>query len=227
MNKVGRVLIVDDHSLFRSGLARLLAAHGLEVVGEAADGVEALACALRTQPDIVLMDLRMPHCDGLAATRLLRERMPNVKVVILTASDDDEDLFAAIRAGAHGYLLKNVAPDELVRLLEGIGNGEAAISGCMASRLLVQFASSAKAATAISPPAAHVLTAREVEVLRCVAAGNSNREVAQMLAISENTVKNHLRNILDKLHLANRVQAVAYAIRQGMVQDVTQPSADG
>ncbi len=226
MSEIGRVMIVDDHSLFRSGLARLLEAKGLEVVGEAADGLEALAIARQTQPDVVLMDLRMPRCDGLEATRLLREQMPDVKVVILTVSDEDEDLFAAIRAGAHGYLLKNVAPDELVKLLEGIGNGEAAISGSMASRLLQEFAATTKA-SANRAAAAHVLTAREMEVLRCVAAGNSNREVAQMLAISENTVKNHLRNILEKLHLANRVQAVAYAIRRGIVEDSAQPSGNG
>jgi two-component system NarL family response regulator len=220
MASIGRVLIVDDHSLFRSGLVRLLAAKGVDVVGEAADGLEAIETAQELKPDIVLMDIRMPHCNGIEATREITHLLPATRVVVLTVSEDDDDLFAAIRAGARGYLLKNVAPDDLIRLLEGIAAGEAPISGSMANRLLVEFAQRAKLpGDPANPSVTHVLTGREIEVLRCVAAGNSNREVASLLAISENTVKNHLRSILEKLHLANRVQAVAYAIRQGLVQD--------
>lgn len=228
MGSIGKVLIVDDHSLFRSGLARLLAAKGVEVVGVAEDGFEAIECAERLQPNIILMDVRMPRCDGLEATRIITTRFPSTRVVILTVSEDDADLFAAIRAGAHGYLLKSVAPDELVRLLEGVASGEAPISGMMASRLLAEFAHRLKQPDAApGTPATHVLTAREIEVLRCVAGGSSNREVAVSLAISENTVKNHLRSILEKLHLANRVQAVAYAIRQGLVQEESATGSDG
>lgn len=219
MASLGKVLIVDDHSLFRSGLARLLAAKGVDVIGEAADGLEAIEAARTLRPDIVLMDIRMPRCNGIEATRAIASSLPDTRVVVLTVSEDDEDVFAAIRAGARGYLLKNVAPDDLIRLLEGIAAGEAPISGAVASRLLEEFAHRVKNEEGVTAHAAHSLTAREVEVLRCVANGRSNREVASQLAISENTVKNHLRSILEKLHLANRVQAVAYAIRQGLVQD--------
>mgnify|MGYP005841481695 CR=1 FL=1 len=226
MGKIGRVLIADDHSLFRSGLSKLLASRGIEVVGEAADGFEAVECAVRTTPDIVLMDVRMPRCDGLQATRRIVELLPRVRVVMLTVSEDDDDLFAAIRAGACGYLLKNVEPDELIRLLEGLTEGEAPVSGSMTSRLLVEFASQLRIPEPATPPPTHALTARELQVLRCIASGSSNREVAEHLAISENTVKNHLRSILEKLHLGNRVQAVAYAIRQGIVQESAQPSSN-
>ncbi|MHB1006096.1 MAG: response regulator [Chloroflexota bacterium] len=224
-DSIGKVLVVDDHPLFRGGLAKILAGKGVDVVGEAADGFEAVEAAERLRPDIVLMDLNMPRCGGLEATRMIGERLPDTRVVILTVSDLDEDLFAAIRAGADGYLLKNVDPDDLVHLLERIALGEAPISGAIASRLLAEFAVRLKEpGEPHAVPPTHVLTAREIEVLRCVASGSSNREVAAALAISENTVKNHLRSILEKLHLANRVQAVAYAIRQGMVQENVTPS---
>jgi len=224
MSSIGRVLIVDDHALFRSGLAQLLVSKGVEVVGEAADGLEAIGLAKEKQPDIILMDIRMPRCGGLEATRSILEFMPTVRIVILTVSDDDDDLFNAIRSGAQGYLLKNVAPDELIRLLEGVAAGESPISGSMASRLLAEFAHRTRAPVATEAGPAHPLTQREMAVLRLVAAGNSNREVAAALAISENTVKNHLRSILEKLHLENRVQAVAFAIRQGLVQEEPAPA---
>jgi DNA-binding NarL/FixJ family response regulator len=221
MPAIGSVLVADDHPLFRTGLAALLADNGVEVVGQAVDGLDALQQARDKRPDVILMDVRMPQCDGVRAARLILQELPSTKIVMLTVSDSDEDLFAAIRAGVSGYLLKNVAPDELLRLLQGIADGEAPISGAVASRLLRQFATAREKPPASQPaqPTHQLLTGRELQVLRCIAAGNSNREVGEILAISENTVKNHLRRTLEKLRLQNRVQAVTWAIRQGLVQE--------
>ena len=221
MPAIGTVLVADDHALFRNGLASLLADNGVEVVGQAVDGLDALVQARAKRPDVILMDVRMPHYDGVEAARLILQELPATKIVMLTVSDSDEDLFAAIRAGVAGYLLKNVAPDDLLRLLQGIADGEAPISGAVASRLLLQFASKRDKPPAprLQPPGERLLTERELQVLRCIAAGNSNREVGKILAISENTVKNHLRRMLEKLHLDNRVQAVTWAIRHGLVQE--------
>ena len=228
MRAVGRVLIVDDHALFRSGLAQILESKGIEVVGEAADGIEAIEWASRVQPDVILMDVRMPRLNGLEATRAIVDRLPSVKVIMLTVSDADEDLFAAIRAGAAGYLLKNVSPDELLRLLQGIAEGEAPISGVIAGRLLREFGSKRKRPAPVKPHQADgALTPREIEVLACIAAGRSNREAGMSLAISENTVKNHLRRILEKLHLENRIQVVAWAIHHGLVHESETPGQNG
>ncbi len=213
-----RILLVDDHVLFRKGLASLLASRGVEIVGEAGNGKEGVECAKRLAPDLVLMDIRMPVMDGLAALRLMKQEVPDVKVVMLTVSDDDRDLFEAIKAGAQGYLLKNMEPEDLFDMLEGTLRGEAPITRALATRILAEFAHQAQREP--EPTPAHsALTARETEVLQLVAAGTSNRDIANALCISENTVKNHLRNILEKLHLDNRVQAVAYALRQGLIQD--------
>ncbi len=210
--------MVDDHVLFRRGLASLLSSRGVEVVGEASNGMEALERARQLKPDLVLMDIRMPVVDGLGATRLIRQELPDVKIIILTVSDDDNDLFDAIKAGAQGYLLKNMEPDDLFEMLEGAARGEAAISRTMATKILSEFAAQAHrdSGTAVTR---NVLTPRETEVLQLVANGACNREIANALCISENTVKNHLRNILEKLQLENRVQAVAFALRQGLIQD--------
>ncbi|MHB1133278.1 MAG: response regulator [Chloroflexota bacterium] len=220
MASIGRVLVVDDHPLFRGGLASLLQSHGVDVVGEAADGLEAIVIALERRPDIVLMDVCMPRCGGIEAARRITSELPSTRVIMLTVSDSDGDLFAAIEAGAAGYLLKSVAPDELLRLLHGIADGEAPVSGAMASRLLNQFATHRPrpAVRSASGPG-HTLTDRELEVLRAMVAGASNREVGNHLAISENTVKNHLRRIMEKLHVDNRVQLVAWAIRNRQVRD--------
>lgn len=220
------MLIVDDHALLRSGLAHILKSQGVDVVGEATDGMEAIEWALRVQPDIILMDVRMPKLSGLDATRTIMAHLPRVKVVMLTVSDSDEDLFAAIRAGAAGYLLKNVAPDELLRLLHGVADGEAPISGAIASRLLLQFANKREKPPPTPQPQPNncVLTARENEVLGHIAAGRSNREVGVSLAISENTVKSHLRRILQKLRLHNRLQVVAWAIHHGLVHEGAEPA---
>ena len=213
-----RVLIADDHPLFRDGLRSLLEARGIEVVGEARNGREAVERARRLDPDVVLMDLSMPEVNGLAATRLISAAVPNVKVVILTASEDDADLFEAIKSGAQGYLFKNLDSNELFRLLEGVARGEPALTPGLARKLLGEFARPA-AAPRVPADAPAELTDREREVLDLLVQGiTTNRELAERLVVSENTVKYHLRNILDKLHLQNRAQVVAYALRQGLVE---------
>jgi DNA-binding NarL/FixJ family response regulator len=213
-----RVLIADDHDLFRDGLRGLLEARGLDVVGEARDGRTAVTLFGRLRPDVVLMDLSMPELDGLAATRLICAEDPAARVVILTASEDDADLFEAIKSGAQGYLLKTVGSAELLRLLEGVGRGEPALTPALARKLLGEFARPAAATPAptVEPPDA--LTEREREVLDLLVRGvTSNRDLAERLVVSENTVKYHLRNILDKLHVQNRAQVVAYAVRHSLV----------
>ncbi len=208
-----RVLLVDDHPLFRDGVRSLLEARGVEVVGEAGDGQEALEAALRLRPDVILMDITMPRMDGLEATRLIKVRLPEVKIVILTVSDEDRLLFEAIKSGAQGYLLKNLQTDEFFDLLSGIDRGEAPISRELAGRILEEFAR--HRAGRAEPGTPDELTDREREVLACVSSGASNREVAATLHISENTVKFHMKNILEKLHLRNRAEVVAYAARKG------------
>ncbi|MFQ6057297.1 MAG: response regulator [Anaerolineae bacterium] len=212
-----RVLLVDDHILFRKGLASLLAAQeDFEVVGEAGDGLEALERARELMPDLILMDITMPVCDGREATRLIMEEMPYVKIVMLTVSDDDRDLFEAIKAGAQGYLLKKLEPEELFEMLRGVSRGEAPISRLMASKILREFSRQTRLQPRGGEPGS-ALTDREREVLQLVTEGLSNAEIAEALYITENTVKNHLRNILAKLHLENRVQAAVYAVRKGLV----------
>lgn len=212
-----RILLADDHILFRKGIISLIAAHKeLEIVGEARDGLEAIEQTRLTQPDIVLMDIHMPHCSGLEAIPQIMRDCPNTRIVMLTVSDDDQDLFTAIKRGAFGYLLKDIEPSQLFALLDGVRHGEAPIAGVLATKILQEFRQVEKNI----PVTTHVpdeLTAREAEVLRLVASGVTNREIATTLSITENTVKMHLRNILDKLHLQNRIQATVYAIRQGLV----------
>jgi DNA-binding NarL/FixJ family response regulator len=211
-----RILIADDHTLFRDSLRSLLTARGFEVVGEAGDGREAFELARRMQPDIVLMDLEMPGLDGLAATRLISAEMPQVKVVVLTGSDDDANLFEAIKSGAQGYLLKHLESREFFTLLEGVGRGEPALTPIVARKLLQEFARPAKPTTPSHDPDA--LTDRETDVLELLVSGvTENRKMAKHLGLSENTVKFHVRNILDKLHLHNRAQVVGFALRHGIV----------
>lgn len=204
---------MDDHPLFRDGVRSLLEARGIEIVGEANDGREALDAAARLSPDVILMDIAMPRMDGLEATRLLKARQPETKIVILTVSDEDRTLFEAVKSGAEGYLLKNLQADEFFDLLSGIDRGEAPISRGLASRILEEFARQRTGRAEPGEPDG--LTEREQEVLRCVSSGASNREVAAALHISENTAKFHMKNILDKLHLRNRAEVVAYAARKG------------
>ena len=209
-----RILLADDHILFRKGLAQLLNSQpDFQVIGEAADGLEAREKARELMPDLILMDIDMPRCDGREATRLIKAELPYVVIVILTVSDDEQDLFAAIKNGAQGYLLKKIEPAELFEHLRGLARGEAALSRLMANKILREFARGEPAAGRNTESA---LSDREQQVLRLVARGSTNREIAAALVIAENTVKNHLRNILTKLHLNNRVQAAAYALREGL-----------
>jgi DNA-binding NarL/FixJ family response regulator len=211
-----RILLVDDHLLFRKGLARLLDAQpDFEIVGEAADGLEAVGKAELLHPDVILMDIRMPNCDGLEATRRIKGQMPNVLVVMLTVSEDEQDLAAAVRYGADGYLLKDLLPEALFQYLRGAMSGEAPISPTMTGKLFHQLAQRSRPAP--QPAAASILSARECEVLALVVDGCSNQEIGQELGIAHNTVKNHLRSILTKLGVKNRAQAAAYAVSHGLV----------
>lgn len=214
-----KIMLVDDHTLFRRGIKSVLVSWPeVEVVGEASDGMEAQEIASVTMPDVILMDINMPNCSGLEATRRLKKEMPYVKIVILTVSDDDKDLFEAVKAGAQGYLLKNLEPEELKSYLAGIARCEAPISGVMAGKILAEFArNSFHDRKAAKGGYASDLSSREKEVLKLISKGLSNKEIAQALSVTENTIKNHLRNILEKLHLENRVQAAVYAIQEGLV----------
>jgi len=211
------VLIADDHGLFRDGMRSLLEARGIDVVGEARNGREAVDLARQLSPDVVLMDLTMPELSGLEATRLISAQQPEIKVVVVTASEDDADLFEAIKSGAQGYIFKNLESGQFFGLLEGVTHGEPALTPSLARKLLREFARPAPAPAPQGRPA-ETLTAREQEVLELLVEGvTSNRELAERLVVSENTVKYHLRNILDKLHLQNRAQVIAYALRSGLV----------
>lgn len=213
-----RILLVDDHLLFRKGIASMLSdRQKFTVVGEAGDGVEAIRVAQETKPDLVLLDIHMPKRDGLETIKILKQELPETEVVMLTVSDDEEDLFEAIKAGAKGYLLKNLHPQQLYAVLEGIGQGEAAISGKMASKILRELNQPRQEPAPETDPDA--LTEREVEVLEQVVTGATNKEIAATLHITENTVKIHLRNILEKLHVQNRIQAAVRAVHTGLVEE--------
>ena len=213
-----RILLVDDYILFRKGLRALLEAQAdFTVVGEAENGLEALEQAQRLMPDLILMDVAMPVCDGLEATRRILARMPYVKIVILTVAEDDQSLFEAIKSGAYGYLLKKLEPNELFELLRGVLRGEAPISRYMAGKIMREFSQLTQETR--GKPKSQQLTEREREVLQLVAQGLSNKAVADKLVVAENTVKNHLKNILAKLHLENRVQIAVYAAQQGWLTD--------
>ena len=212
-----RVLLVDDHPLFRKGIASLLSSEpGFEVLGEASDGHEAIEKARDLMPDVILMDISMPGVNGLEATQRIKQEIPYVRIVILTVSDEDQNLFEAIKSGAQGYLLKKIEPQTLFQTLRGVLEGEAPLSRVMATKLLAEFARQRRAASEPRTPTA-TLTEREKEVLGLLAAGKTNKEIAGALGIAENTVKNHLKNILEKLHLENRVQAATFALREGLL----------
>lgn len=219
-----RILLVDDHGLFLEGLHNLLSAGGYTVVGAAHDGLEALELARVLHPDVILMDIRMPRCDGLCATRQIHAELPQIKIVMLTTSADDADLFEAIKCGASGYLLKNLGPDQLFDYLAGLSRGEAPLSRELSARLLAEFAhqaamldrrTAAALPNALSGPS---LTPRQREILERVASGLSYKEVGAALSLSENTVKYHMGEILQRLHLKNREQVVAYALRSGLAR---------
>ncbi len=210
-----RVLVADDHSLFRDGIVSLLEAAGFDVVGQVGDGQAAVEAAHRLHPDVVLMDITMPRMDGLQALQIIRTDLPATQVVMLTVSDDDANLFEAIRHGAAGYLLKNLNAEEFLKILEGVEHGEAAMTRQTTARLLHGMAHPSQPAGEVADP----LTERESDLLRLVAQGLPNKAIAQRLSLSENTVKYHLKNILQKLGVQNRTEAAAYAIRNGLIKD--------
>jgi len=217
-----RVLIADDHALFRRGLEMVLVEEDdLDLVGQASDGTEAVTVAGESLPDVVLMDIRMPKISGIEACRAIKEVAPSAKIVMLTISDEEEDLFEAIRAGASGYLLKDIPLDEVADAVRAVHGGQSLINPSMAGKLLSEFATLAKRDTEeeetqhVAPPK---LTDREMEVLKLVARGMNNRDIAKELFISENTVKNHVRNILEKLQIHSRMEAVMIAVRQKLIE---------
>jgi DNA-binding NarL/FixJ family response regulator len=210
-----KLVLADDHALFLEGLQNLLAARGVEVAGVARDGLEALEKARALRPDVILMDIRMPRCDGLAATRLIKTELPATKIVMLTSSPEEADLFEAIKSGACGYLLKTLQSAELLDYLVGLERGELPVAREIAGKLLHEFARQA----AESAAEAEALTARQRQVLTLVAQGLTNQEIGRTLGLSEHTVKYHLGQIIQQLHLKNRAQAVAYALRTGLVRE--------
>ena len=207
-----RVLIADDHPLIREGLRGLLAAEpGLELVGEAADGSEAVEKTALLRPDVILLDLLMPVKSGIEAIIEIKENDPEARILVLTSFADDEQVFPALRSGALGYLLKDSSPQDLLRAIRSVYRGESSLHPTIARRLVLQFSQPAVDSSPENP-----LTQREVEVLKLVAQGLSNQNIADELVVSERTVGKHVGNILEKLHLANRTQAALYALREGL-----------
>jgi DNA-binding NarL/FixJ family response regulator len=216
-----RVLIADDHALFRRGLEMVLdEEQDIDLVGQASDGAEAVAKAGESLPDVVLMDIRMPKTSGIEAARAMKEAAPSAKIVILTISDEEEDLFEAIRAGASGYLLKDIPLDEVAEAVRAVHGGQSLINPSMAGKLLTEFATLARRDEEERPQQvpAPKLTDREMEVLKLIARGMNNRDIAKELFISENTVKNHVRNILEKLQIHSRMEAVMIAVREKLIE---------
>jgi two-component system NarL family response regulator len=211
-----RVLVADDHALFRRALAAVFADEDdIDLVGEANDGEEAVKMAAELVPDVVLMDVRMPKMLGIEAARQISAAQPTTKIVMLTVSDEEEDLFEAIKAGASGYLLKEVDPTEIAQAIRQIHAGHSLLSPAVASKLVSEFAAISKRSDErASRPS---LTDRELQVLRYASDGLTNRQIGRRLTISENTVKNHIRNILEKLHLHSRMEAVLYAVREELI----------
>jgi NarL family two-component system response regulator LiaR len=208
-----RVLIVDDHAIVRKGIRALLSTEpGVKVVGEAADGAEAVAQAQALAPDVVLMDLLMPRMDGIEATRQITERLPATRVLVLTSFAADDKVFPAIKAGALGYLLKDTGPEDLVNAIHCVHRGESSLEPAIARKVLQELSQPSQ-----KPPSPDPLTGRELTVLRLVAQGFSNKEIAAQLHIAEMTVRTHVSNILSKLQLASRTQAALYAVREGLV----------
>ena len=215
-----RILIVDDHALVRDGIASLLRAQGYDVVGEAENGLQAIEKARALAPDLVLMDIQMPHLGGLEATRLLKAEMADLRVVILTVSDGEQDLFDAIKSGASGYLLKDLEQEEFFDSLRAVERGEAVIPRRLAGHILDEFR-----ALSTERNSTHLyLSEREREILRMVAVGKTRKEMARVLHLSESAIKFHMRKILDKLHLQNRAQVVAWAVQHGLSPQETAAS---
>lgn len=219
------MVVADDHHAFRQALDAVLGLEDdIDIVAQASNAEEAARRVETLRPDVVLMDIRMPAGGGIEATRRIHELAPEVKVLILTVSDEESDLYEAIKAGANGYLLKEIALEDVAEAVRALRRGESLITPSMASKLLNEFSSLARQAEPVTRQSREpTLTARESEVLRLLAAGLSNREIADELIIAENTVKNHVRNILDKLHLRSRVQAATYAFQARLVKPREDP----
>jgi two-component system NarL family response regulator len=223
-----RVLLVDDHRLMSDGISNLLAAHGIEVLGVASDGLEAIALVQELNPDVILMDIRMPRCDGLSATRQIKALRPEIKILMLTTSAEDLDLFESVKSGASGYLLKSISGNAFIEALRGLEQGTPPFSPGLASRLLSEFAKLSGTETGssrlASPPSesekqTNGLTERQTQVLRLVAKGLTYRDVGKRLALSERTVRFHMTEIISRLHLQNRNQVLAYAGKLGLRSD--------
>jgi NarL family two-component system response regulator LiaR len=208
-----RILIADDHAVVRRGLRTMISTEpGMEVVDEAADGVEAVQKALSLRPDVILLDLVMPHQGGVDAIRQIKRDDPDAHILVLTSFAEDDKVFPAIKAGALGYLLKSSSPDELIRAIRDVSQGVPSLHPTVARKLVGEFSRPAE-----HPPEQEAMTEREIDVLKLVAQGLSNREIAERLVISEWTARTHVRNILGKLNLSNRTQAALYALRIGLV----------
>ena len=218
-NDTLKVLLVDDHAIFREGLASLLTAHQIEIAGEAREGFDACEKARALRPDLILMDIQMPRCDGLAATRLIKAEMPEIKIVMLTMAEDDASVFEAIKSGASGYLFKRASANEFLDLFADLEQGRAPFSSGLAEKILAEFArlgnaprARAENANAADAPA---LTQRQIQVLTLVAQGKTYKQVGETLGLTERTVKYHMGEILNALHLENRAQVIAYAAQHG------------
>ena len=212
-----RVLVVDDQELFRRGLTMLLSVEeGIDVVGEAGDGIEGTELAASAAPDVVLLDVRMPKRTGIEACKAIKEAVPSAKIIMLTVSDEEADLYEAVKSGASGYLLKDSSIEEVAQAIRVVADGQSLISPSMAIKLIDEFKQMSRPERETGP--ALRLTERELDVLRLVAQGHSNKEIAARLFISENTVKNHVRNMLEKLQLHSRMEAVMYAVRENLLE---------
>ena len=217
-NEPIRILLVDDQPLFRGAIAALIAElDDMVIVGEAENGLEGVERAHALVPDLVVMDVEMPVMDGVEAARLIREQLPTVKVIMLTVSEADDQVFDAIRFGAHGYLLKDLRPEQLYDMIRSVMRNETPLSPAIAGRLLREIQTGAtKRSSSPEPPQGPPVTRRELEILQLVAEGLSNKEIGRRLSITEGTVKNHVHNALEKLGMENRIQAAAYIVRQGL-----------
>ena len=211
-----RVLVADDHSLFRDGLVSLLGAAGFKVVGQAGDGQAAVEQAVNLRPELVLLDLHMPVMNGLEALRQIRQKLPDIQIVMLTVSDDENNLLEAIKSGANGYLLKQLNSQAFIKALEGLQRGEAAITRSATTKVMRSLAE--LSAQKSPQKSAITLSEREIEILRLVAEGLSNQDISKKVSLSENTVKYHIKNILQKLNAHNRIEAATIARRKGWLE---------
>jgi DNA-binding NarL/FixJ family response regulator len=218
-----KILLVDDHTLFREALQSLLTLHGYEVVGTAGDGLQALEAARRLHPDLILMDIEMPGCDGLTATRLIKAEMPDIKIVMLTVAQEDEDLFDSLKSGASGYLLKSSRTSQLLSHLGQLAAGQAALSPGLADRILEEFARMGRRLESNPGPVEETadLTPRQREILTLIVRGMTYEEMGKTLCLSERTIRYHVEEIIERLQLENRSQVIAYAARMGLTWEHT------